>query len=135
MLSDPLVLKDSAAADVTFNVSSSLTDPKTNQVTTRRIDASRDPNEPRELVIKTTVTGSGANRVRRISIQGSDTQLSVAGVPSTMTYNVSLVFPLNGLFAQTDLDSLACIVSDVVLSTSGLAVDTTKRAQLLSGQS
>lgn len=134
MLSDSLTLKDSANTDVVFNLVSSITDPKSGQVTTRRTDASRSPTEPRDLTIKTAITGSGPNRVRRTSWQVSDTQLSTAGVPSTMIYQGSYVYPLNGEFATVDLDNSICIGSDLVLSTASLAVDATKRAALLQGQ-
>lgn len=136
MLADPTILKDSAAVDVTFNRVTSITDAKSGQTVTTYSDASRtDPSEPRSLVIKTNITGVGANRVRRTSWLVSDTQLSAAGVPSTMTYQGSWVFPLNGLFATTDLDHAICIGSDLVLSTASLAVDSTKRTSLIQGQS
>lgn len=134
MLSDPLTLKDAAAVDVIFNMVSNVTDPKTGAVTTRRTDASRGPTEPRELIIKTSITGSGASRVRRVAVQVADTQLSTTGVPSTMTYQGSWVYPLNGEFATGDLDNAICIGSDLMLTTASLAVDTAKRAALLQGQ-
>jgi hypothetical protein len=134
MLSDPIVLKDSAAADVTFSLLTNVTDQKSGQTTTVRTDISRGPTEPRTLTIKTNVTGSGANRVRRTSWLLSDTQLSVAGIPSTMTYQGSWVYPLNGEFATSNLDDSICLGSDLVLTTASLAVDTTKRAALLQGQ-
>lgn len=134
MLADPMTLKDSSGTDVTFNLVSNITDPKTGGVTTRRTDAARSATEPRDIVIKTTVTGSGTNRVRRVTIQLADLQLSVAGVPSTMTYQGSWVFPLNGEFATGDLDNAICIVSDLLLTTASLAVDATKRSALLQGQ-
>lgn len=134
MLADPLTLKDSAGTDITFDLVSSVTDPKTGQVTTKRTDASRSESEPRILSIKTSVTGSGQNRVRRLSVQVSDTHLSDVGVPYTMTYQGSWVYPLNGEFASSDLDSAICIASDLFLSTASLAVDATKRSALLQGQ-
>lgn len=133
MLSDPLVLKDSAAVDVTLDLSSNVTDPKTGQITTTRTDASRSATEPRVLIIKTNITGSGANRVRRTEATVADTQLSASGVPYTMTYKLSWVFPLNGEFSNTDLDDAICIASDLILSTGSLAVDATKRSALLRG--
>jgi hypothetical protein len=134
MLSDPLTLKDSTGTDVSFSLVSNVTDPKTGAVTTKRTDASRDPNSPRVLTIKQSITGQGANRVRRTTVQVADTQLSVAGVPYTMTYQGSWVYPLNGEFGTTDLDNAVCIGSDLFLSTASLAVDATKRSALLQGQ-
>jgi hypothetical protein len=134
MLSDPLTIKDSAGTDVVFNLTSSVTDPKTGAVVTKRADASRGPTEPRELIIKTSITGSGQSRVRRVAVQCADTQLSATGIPYTMTYQGSWVYPLNGEFATGDLDNAICITCDLFLTTASLAVDTAKRAALLQGQ-
>jgi len=134
MLPDPLTLKDSAGTDVVFNLTSSVTDPKTGAVTTKRADASRGPTEPREVIIKTSITGSGQSRVRRTAVQVADTQLSATGIPYTMTYQGSWVYPLNGEFAPGDLDNAICMCGDLFLTTASLAVDTAKRASLLQGQ-
>lgn len=134
MLADPLVLKDTSATDLNFDLVSTVVDQKTGLLTTTRTDRSRSETEPRKVVIKSNITGSGPNRVRRVTILGSDTQLNAAGVPSTATFQGSWVFPLNGEFASTDLDNLIVIVSDLYLSTAALAVDATKRAALQQGQ-
>lgn len=136
MLADPLTLKDSAGVDVVFNLVSNVTDPKTGKLTTTRTDASRitTPGEPRLLIVEQTQTGSGLNRVRRTTVTVLDTHLSAAGVPYTTSYKAGWVFVLNGEFTTTDLDDSICIVDDLYLSTTSLAVDTTKRGALLQGQ-
>lgn len=134
MLADPLVLKDSAGTDLNFDLLSTVVDPKTGQLVTTRSDRGRSDTEPRKVVIKNNITGSGANRVRRVTVLVSDTKLNDQGVPFTSTYQGSWVYSLNGLFATADLDNLICIGSDVFLSTASLAVDTTKRAALNQGQ-
>jgi hypothetical protein len=133
MLADPLVLKDSAGSDVTFKLQSTITDPKTLKTTTKRTDASRSAAEPRVLEIIQSVTGTGINRVRRTNVKLYDTQLSTAGVPSTLTFVGAWVFPLNGEHSTTDLDDSITVVADLFLSTASLAVDSSKRSDLLLG--
>jgi len=137
MLADPLVLKDSAAADTSLALVSNVTDPKTGKVTSTRTNTTspHSESEPLKLTINQSVTGSGAARVRRTQVLITDTHVnSTTGVPSTASYQGSWVFPLNGEFSTTDLDDLICLACDLFLSTGSLAVDATKRTALLQGQ-
>nr|QDH89506.1 MAG: hypothetical protein H3BulkL171406e3117_000002 [Leviviridae sp.] len=133
-LADPLVLKDAAAADVTFPIQSVIAAKAANDPTgTIRVDAASAPTTPRLLTIKQQVTGKGSARVRRTLVSLTQDKLSAAGVPSRMVINLSIAYPLNGDFTQTDANNGIAIVGDLV--GGAVTVDTTKVANLLQGQS
>jgi len=132
-LGDPLVLKDSTGTDVNFDIERTFTN-KDGSNGTDRVDRASSAIEPRKLKISQIVSGKGATRVRRTLIQYTKTVL-VAGVPSQLTANLTLVFPLNGAISTTDVSNAICCLADAVLTTGSLAVDTTKTNALLQGQS
>jgi hypothetical protein len=133
-LGDPLVLKDSAAADHNFDIQSS-TILKDGTVMTTRVDRASSPVEPLNLIVKQNITGKGTARVRRTLVQITNVQISATtGLPSQLTTNLSWVYPLNGELTTTDVYNALCFIADLVLSTGSLAVDTTKVGYLLQGQ-
>jgi len=133
-LADPLILKDAAAADVTFPIQSVISAKSPGDPTgTIRVDAASAPTTPRNLTIKQQVTGKGSARVRRTLISLTQDKLSAAGVPSRMVCNFSIAYPLNGDFVQTDVNNGIAIIGDLV--GGAVTVDTTKVANLLQGQS
>lgn len=134
-LSDSLTLKDHAAADVVFNTTTVTTDPKTGQTTKVREAVGFDPSAPLVLTIKTQKTGKGAGLTRRVNVNASRTKLDTALNPSVAQFYGQIVMPLNGQFSDNDIDDLICYVADLILSTASLAVDSTKRAALLRGES
>lgn len=133
-LADPLVLKDAAAADVSFPIQSVISAKSPGDPTgTIRVDAASTPTEPRLLTIKQQITGKGTSRVRRSLVSLTQDILSSAGVPSKMVINLSIAYPLNGDFTQTHVNNGIAIVGDLV--GGAVTVDTTKVANLLQGQS
>lgn len=133
-LSDPLVLKDAAAADVTFPIQSVISAKSVGDPTgTVRVDQASAPNTPRMLTIKQQVTGKGGSRVRRCLVSLTQDKISTTGVSSRMVINLSIAYPLNSDFVQTDANNGIAIVGDLV--GGAVTVDTTKVAALLQGQS
>jgi len=133
-LADPLVLKDAAAADVTFPIQSVISAKSPGDPTgTIRIDAASTPTEPRMLTIKQQVTGKGSARVRRALVSYTQELLSTSGIPSKLVINLSIAYPLSGLFTQTHVNNGLAVVGDLV--GGAVTVDTTKVANLLQGQS
>lgn len=135
-LSDPLVLKDSAGTDTNFDVQSlisakSAADPSG----TIRVDRASTATEPRTITVKQQITGKGSTRVRRTLISFGNEQVGATGVSSKLVTNLSWAYPLNGEFVAADLTNALCFICDLVLTTGSLAVDTTKTAALLQGQS
>jgi hypothetical protein len=135
-LADPLVVKDASGTDVSFAVQSVIaaTAPDSSSGT-YRVDTGSTASEPRRLVVKQVVTGKGANRSRRTLVQLTKDKVSDAGVTSQLLFNGSWTFPLNGLFAASDLYDILALWCDVALTTGSLAVDTTKVGALLRGES
>lgn len=134
MLSDPLTLKDNAGTDVSYVVTSTI--PATSQGTgTIRVDSASSASEPRTLTIKQSITGKGKSRVRRTLLQIQQTKLDTAGNPVLQTNNLSWTFQLDGTYVAADLYHNLCQLADLVLTTGSLAVDATKGAALLQGQS
>jgi hypothetical protein len=133
-LGDPLVLKDAAAADHNFDVIQTTT-LKDGSVQTTRVDRASTASEPINIVVKQSVTGKGATRVRRFLCQFTKVVISATtGLPSQLTVNLSVIFPLNGEIVAADLYDGLIHLSDLCLSTGSLAVDTTKVGYLLQGQ-
>lgn len=135
MLGDPIVLKDNAAADVTFNIISqgNLKDGTFEVI---RNDATSSPSAPRLMTVRQRITGRGDARVRRTLVSFTkDIINATTGRSSRVTYNASWVFPLNGDAANTDLYHLLTMSADLLLSTGALAVDTTRATLLLQGNS
>lgn len=133
-LADPLVLKDASAADVTFPIQSVISAKTVGDPSgTVRVDSASTPTEPRLLTIKQQITGKGTARVRRTLASLSQDMISDSGVPSRMVINLSIVYPLNGEFSQTNVNDGIAIIGDLV--GGAVTIDTTKVAALLQGQS
>jgi len=81
------------------------------------------------------VTGKGVARVRRTNISVTLDAVNVSGTLSKLGCQIQWQFPLNGEFDSADLSHLIAILGDLVFTTGSLAVDPTKLAALLQGQS
>jgi hypothetical protein len=137
MLSDPLVLKDNAAADVTYDLlPAGRTSNDPNSAETNRVDRASSASEPRKLTIKQSITGKGKARVRRTLLQIQETKLDALGTPVLQTNNLSWTFQLDGTYSSADLYDNLCQLVDMVanVSAGALVVDSTKLGPLLQGQ-
>lgn len=106
---------------------------------TRRLDTASTPAEPKSLVIKHSVAGSGLNAIDRHLIQVSTTKLDTAGVPRVGIVNLTMSVPRNTAITQTMIeDALANIVNLVCAgafsTTTGFASNSVI-TQILRGES
>jgi len=127
-----IVLKDAAAADVTFAFQSSRTE--SGAYVTQYVDSASLPNAPRVMTIKQKLVGKGVKTRNTLVQFTADYVNATTGAVSRVTLNSSWVFPLSPDVTNTHLYNLLTFSSDLVLSTGALAVDTTRTAALLQGQ-
>lgn len=105
----------------------------------KRMDTASTLTEPRLLVIRHSVSGSGAAAVDRHLIQCSVTKLNTSDVPRTGTVNMTIAMPRDTIITKEEIeDCIANIVSLVCnhafSATTGFTDDTVI-TQLLRGES
>jgi hypothetical protein len=131
-LGTPIVLKNSAAADVTFSLRSSKFEQGSD--VTQYVDTASAPNAPRVLTVKQKLTGK-AVKTRNTLVQfTADYVNSTTGAVSKVTFNGSWIYPLSPDVTPTNLYDLLTMWADMVLTTGSLAIDTTRTASLLRGE-
>jgi hypothetical protein len=88
-----------------------------------RIDTSSTLSAPRKLVIKHSVSGTGANVIDRHLVQVSDSAVNATGVLKTAVVNMTLAVPRDSVITQIMIDdAVANIIS--LMSAGAFSVTT-----------
>lgn len=109
------------------------------QTGSKRLDTASTLTEPRSLVIKHSVQGSGANAIDRHLVQASYTKVNSSGVPRTGTVNLTIAMPRDTVITSAIIEDLLANIVSLVCNhafsaTTGFTNDTVI-LQLLRGES
>lgn len=104
-----------------------------------RIDTASTLSEPKKLIVKHSVSGSGANAVDRHLIQASQRKLDTGGLPRDAVVNMTIAVPRNTVITTAMVDDLvsniiSLLANHAFSATTGLTNDTVIQ-QLLRGES
>lgn len=81
---------------------------------TLRIDSGSTLSEPRQLAIRHSTTGAGADLVDRHLIQATTTKIGSSGKPRTATVNMTFAVPRDTAVSANDVKDLAALIIDLV---------------------
>lgn len=105
---DDLVLDDVSGDDVTYRLVSR------DGSGSKRIDIATDLSQPAHCSIRHSVAGSGANAVDRHLVQFTRTLNDSAGVPRTLTVNLTVAVPRNAIITVAIVKDQICNLLDLL---------------------
>lgn len=127
---DDLVLDDVSGDDVTYRLVSR------DGNGSRRIDIATNLAQPAHLAIRHSVNGSGASAIDRHLVQFTRTLNDAAGIPRTLTVNLTVAVPRNAIITdQIVKDQLANLVDLVTDGAVASLATTNNISSLLRGES
>lgn len=130
MISYPLTLKDSAAANVVFNSIS------IGASSTTSVDVASSDTEPRKHLISHTVEGKGATARNAHLVSLTKTKIDSNGVAQLLSVAFTLKKPKSSVFSSTDVADLVSMLLDELSTGTAPTVDTSGfLGQLLRGES
>lgn len=130
MLSANLVLDDASGDDVTYTqvVSNTIGE-------VRRIDRTRDSNEPRFLSIKHSQRGKGTSKVDVHNVFLSETTMSTSNIPYAGTVSLTITVPSEGSVSDQSIIDLVANLVDLLTAGAATGIaDTGNITALLHGE-
>jgi hypothetical protein len=104
-----------------------------------RTDVASTLSEPKKLIVKHSVSGSGANAVDRHLIQASQRKLDSAGLPRDAVVNLTVAVPRSSVITTNMVEDLIANIVSLLCNhafsaTTGFTNDTVIQ-QILRGES
>jgi hypothetical protein len=80
----------------------------------KRYDVASTLIEPRNLVVKHSIQGSGADAIDRHLVQFTHTKVTTSGAPKTATVNLTLSIPRDSVITATIVHDLVANLVDLI---------------------